>query len=188
MAGDPVSAVANATGKTVDAVSQVAVSKIQADASVKMAKVAAQASRYQTSVNEADEILSVLDRPCIRVNIPDPDFSVSMDLSILSIMGLMASVDVYKGYRYAWDLGSFPFDLANTNTKEIIGLSGTVPMDPRALAVLAGVFKEVSKPGESGGGSGGGGYPDNPLGTGFFDLFYNELKKLQKWSGSGIQI
>jgi len=186
MTGDPVSAVANATGKTVDAVSQVAVSKIQADASVKMAKVAAQASRYQTSVNEADEILSVLDRPCVRVNIPDPDFSVTMDLSILSFLGILAGIDLYKGYRALWDDGIENRNGATSNTDVISGLSGSVPMDPRALAVLAGVFQTTTTPNNGSGSSGG--YPDNPLGSGFFDLMWNELQKFKKWSGSGIQV
>jgi len=186
MTGDPVSAVANASGKTVDAVSQVAISKIQADASVKMAKVAAQASKYQTSVNESDEILSILDRPCIRVNIPDPDLSVTMDLSILSFLGILAGIDLYKGYRANWDEGIVNRAGAISNTDVISGLSGTVPMDPRALAVLAGVFQTATIPNNNSGSSGS--YPDNPLGSGFFDLMWAELQKLKKWSGSGIQV
>lgn len=148
---DPLTATAVA-GKATDAVSQVAIAKIQADSTVKIAKVSAQASRYTTSVTEADEILSVLDRPCIRVNIPDPDFSVSMDLSILSLLGGLAAADLYKGYRLNWQEGFINTDGAMKNTDIIGGLAGTIPLDPRALAVLAGLFEvptEGAAPGSS---------------------------------------
>lgn len=138
---DPVSTVANATGKVAGSVAEVAKAKIQADASVKIAKVTANASKYTTSVTEADEILSVLDRPCIRISIPDPDFQVTMDLSILSLMGMLGVADLYKGYSFLWNLNVFNQEQARNNTEIMEGLAGTVPMDPRSLAILAGVVE-----------------------------------------------
>jgi len=144
--GDPLSAVSAATGKTISGVADVAKAKIAAQASVQVAKIAAGASKYNTSVNEADEILSVLDRPCIRINCPDPDFAITMDLSILSLMGGLAIFDLYKGYQSLWASGSLATETAQANTSEVIALAGTVPVDPRALAIMSGVISEPPTP------------------------------------------
>jgi len=134
--------VAGSAGKVVGAVADVSKAKIEAKAQVDIARIAASASKYTTSVDEASEILSVLDRPCVRISIPDPDLSVTMDLSILSFMGGMAVVDLWKGYQELWNTIGLAAQTAGANTTQMISLAGTVPIDPRALAILSGVLPQ----------------------------------------------
>jgi hypothetical protein len=133
-------------GDTVKAASQAYIAAVQAKAQREIAKTVADADKFQTSVNEADEILSILDRPCVRARWQiSPDLTVDFDLSIMSILGLMAAYDINRQYaalhKAFEESGIWDTEQAENNTQEILGNLGTIPLDDDALAILSGVVE-----------------------------------------------
>lgn len=75
------------------------VEKKKAELQHKTALAQSAADKHNTIVNEADEIMSIIDRPCLRFTWQLGDLSLSGDLSIMSLMGLGAAADLLTQYK-----------------------------------------------------------------------------------------
>ncbi len=129
------------------------IARIKADAEQKIAKRQAESHEYSVSVDEASEILSVTDRPFARVTWDlSPRLKISFSFSIMSIAGLFYLKDLWEQYDdltlYKQELGPGVkvTDQAVNNTEIFAGLLGTVPMNPRALALLTGAVPDLPLP------------------------------------------
>lgn len=121
--------------------------KVQAQAQVAIAKATANASKFNTSVTEADEILSICDRPFVRFSGElSPGLQVEANLSIMSIMGLMACFDLGEQYTMLSEMRRQHGIVkdARDNTQLFQGLLGQVPLDASSLALLSGAIPTPS--------------------------------------------
>jgi len=124
----------------------------KAKADIAIAKYEAAASKFTTSVQESDEILSITDRPFLRINYQvSPQLSIEANLSLMTLFGLLAVNDINEQYirlQRAYEIAGLTKD-ARDNTQTFNALLGVVPLEPTAIAQLAEVI-DTTTPGAEG--------------------------------------
>lgn len=132
------------------ALATIEAAKHDARAKIQAAIAMGEAQRATKSIDEASEVMSVMDRPCLRIHGDiAPGLHCELDLSILSIFGFMAAWDVAGQYNQLQRMDPTRYADAVQCTSIIQGILGYAPIDPRAASVLANAFQESTAQGQT---------------------------------------
>lgn len=93
-AGQVGAANADAAGNISKSISQGYAAKQQAKAQIAVAKEQAKAAITTTQIDESSEIMSIIDRPFLRIRDKSGNTEVQLDISLQTLMGLFAITDM----------------------------------------------------------------------------------------------
>lgn len=146
---------AGVAGEGIKSGASIANTRLTTQAQIKIAEVEARArtriaetERRKAIITEADEITGLLDRPCIHIRWKEDNTEIELNLSVLSVHGLMAAWDTMGQYGKLEELQPDRVDQAIQNNDIIQGLLGYAPMDLTSIANAANAFTESNPPEE----------------------------------------